>query len=105
MANRYYNDYKTKKDESKIFPTEEKENNVVINGSVTINNGATNEVNTVINTIVENKTVTVYCNVRKAPNGEIQTTYKADTEVKVVEEVDGWSKLDNGLFIRSDLLK
>lgn len=105
MSNKYYNDYKRKKNESKIFPIEEKENSVVINGPVTINNEVTNEVNTVINTVVENKVVTVYCNVRKAPNGEIQTTYQAGTEVKVVDEVDGWSKLDNGLFIRSDLLK
>lgn len=112
MAKRY-NNYKfneKEKFESRIFPVEDnKENNIVINSPVTINNEITNEVNSennmITNTTIQNKIVTVYCNVRKAPNGEIQTTYQAGTEVKVVEEIDDWSKLNNGLFIRSDLLK
>ena len=106
MAKNYYNDYKSKnKEESKIFTPitrSEDTNTVVINGPVTINNETNNEVN-IVN--IQEKEVTVYCNVRKAPNGEIQTTYQSGTKVKVVEEVEGWSKLDNGLFIRSDLLK
>lgn len=50
------------------------------------------------------KRVLYYCNVRKAPNGEIAKTYQAGTIVKVVKEVEGWSLLDEGLYIRSDLL-
>lgn len=50
------------------------------------------------------KRVLYYCNVRKTPNGEIAKTYRAGTIVKVVKEVEGWSLLDEGLYIRSDLL-
>ena len=50
------------------------------------------------------KKVLYYCNVRKAPNGEIAKTYQAGTVVKVVKEVEGWSLLDEDLYIRSDLL-
>lgn len=50
------------------------------------------------------KRVLYYCNVRKTPNGEIAKTYQAGTIVKVVKEVDGWSLLDEELYIRSDLL-
>lgn len=50
------------------------------------------------------KRVLYYCNVRKTPNGEIAKTYQAGMIVKVVKEVEGWSLLDEGLYIRSDLL-
>lgn len=50
------------------------------------------------------KKVLYYCNVRKVPNGEIAKTYQAGTVVKVVKEVEGWSLLNEGLYIRSDLL-
>lgn len=51
------------------------------------------------------KRTKVRVNVRVSPNGEIATIYEADTKVKVKKEENGWSELDNGLFIRSDLLR
>ena len=43
-------------------------------------------------------------NVRVAPNGKIVKVLVQGTKVKVKEEKDGWSLLDDGNYIMSSLL-
>jgi hypothetical protein len=100
MAKTYnnYNKFETT-EKSKILPEKvPAANQVEIKAEPKVELKKENKVETV------EKRVLYYCNVRKAPNGEIAKTYQSGTIVKVVKEVEGWSLLDEGLYIRSDLL-
>lgn len=96
MAKRYYKE-DNQEFESKIFPKEE-----------TI----TEEIKPIIEKVEEpvlpakkNYKTKTKVNVRRAPTGEIIHVYEPGTKVVVEKEENGWSKLDNGLYIRSDLLR
>lgn len=53
---------------------------------------------------VTKKTV-CYLNNRKAPDGEILKVLKQNTKVRVVEEKDGWARLEDGTYVMSQYLK
>lgn len=51
------------------------------------------------------KKTTCYLNNRKKPDGEILKVFEPNTKVKVVEDKDGWSRLEDETYVMSKYLK